>query len=369
MRCLAFASLIGIIVAQLTGAAAQAQTCYTLQAELDHLESQGEGGARDRMRYERAWQEQANVMARAQAQAEDANCFGGAGFLFFRTRPAPVCDILIPKLRRMQENLAKLDRLRLLGGRDNAARIRNIRRSIAARRCGDETAEGQDNAGQDNAGQDSEGQGEIGRENAAPTRASNYDGAGEAEGGGTYHTMCVRSCDGYYFPISFSTTPDKFADDAQSCSAMCPGAESKLFTYSNPGGGPQDMVSLDGEPYASLSTAFQYRTKLDQACTCRSADNMSPIPAEGQSGSALERSAVLARTPGAPRPVPRPAPGEDPETLADRDGAFTPHGAAPAGGPAASATSTTGPKPVRVVGPAYWGAPAPAGVVLTPVPN
>ena len=31
----------------------------------------------------------------------------------------------------------------------------------------------------------------------------------------TYRTICVRLCDGYYFPVSFSTLPNHFQRDAQ----------------------------------------------------------------------------------------------------------------------------------------------------------
>ena len=43
---------------------------------------------------------------------------------------------------------------------------------------------------------------------------------GAREAAGTYRTMCVRLCDGYYFPISFSTTSERFPEDAQNCTAM-----------------------------------------------------------------------------------------------------------------------------------------------------
>jgi hypothetical protein len=69
----------------------------------------------------------------------------------------------------------------------------------------------------------------------------------------------------------------------------------------------------------------------------------------------------------APLPQPRPAPGEDPETLANRRGGITPRSGSQKDG-AAVATTADG-RPVRVVGPAYWGAPEQQGVVLTPVPN
>ncbi len=64
-------------------------------------------------------------------------------------------------------------------------------------------------------------------------------------GNGTYRTLCVRTCDGFYFPISFSTTSDRFPADAQTCQSMCPGAEATLFYYPNPGGGPENMVVDD----------------------------------------------------------------------------------------------------------------------------
>ena len=42
---------------------------------------------------------------------------------------------------------------------------------------------------------------------------------------GTYRTLCVRTCDGYYFPISYSTVPSKFADDERLCQRLCPAAK------------------------------------------------------------------------------------------------------------------------------------------------
>lgn len=83
-----------------------------------------------------------------------------------------------------------------------------------------------------------------------------------------YRTMCVRLCDGYYFPISFATTPDRFSADARQCSARC-GAPARLFVYRNPGEEVEDMKDLSGSSYAKLRTAFLYRKAYDTACTCR----------------------------------------------------------------------------------------------------
>jgi len=87
--------------------------------------------------------------------------------------------------------------------------------------------------------------------------------------GGTYRTICVRTCDGYYFPISYATSPDRFNDDAQACQRMCPAAQVQLYTYHNPGEEVNQAVSLDGQPYTALPTAFAYRKALDKSCSCK----------------------------------------------------------------------------------------------------
>lgn len=86
---------------------------------------------------------------------------------------------------------------------------------------------------------------------------------------GTFRTVCVRTCDGFYFPISYSTSPDRFRDDEQTCQRMCPAAEVLLYTYHNPGEEMTQAVSLNGRLYTELPTAFQYRKAMTPACSCR----------------------------------------------------------------------------------------------------
>lgn len=85
---------------------------------------------------------------------------------------------------------------------------------------------------------------------------------------GSYRTMCVRLCDGFYWPVSFATSRGGLADDQQTCEASC-GAPVRLFYYSNPEGSPEQMVDLKGQAYASLKTAFRYRAVYDEACKCQ----------------------------------------------------------------------------------------------------
>lgn len=85
---------------------------------------------------------------------------------------------------------------------------------------------------------------------------------------GTYRTLCVRLCDGFYFPISYSTSRARFAGDAKQCEQRCP-ARSRLFVHRNPGEDVDNMVDLDGRPYRSLPTALLHRTRYVPDCTCR----------------------------------------------------------------------------------------------------
>ena len=86
--------------------------------------------------------------------------------------------------------------------------------------------------------------------------------------GATFRTVCVRLCDGYYFPINFAVTSDRLERDAKVCASRC-GSQGRLFVHDNPGGSPETMVDLAGRPYQQLKTAFLYRTEYVASCTCQ----------------------------------------------------------------------------------------------------
>jgi len=86
---------------------------------------------------------------------------------------------------------------------------------------------------------------------------------------GTYRTLCVRTCDGYYFPISYSTVPGKFAEDEALCRRLCPAAEVALYSHRNPGEDIARAVSSNGRAYSDLPTAFSYRKAYNASCSCR----------------------------------------------------------------------------------------------------
>lgn len=88
--------------------------------------------------------------------------------------------------------------------------------------------------------------------------------------GGMVRTFCVRLCDGYYFPISFSTPRHKAGQDASECASRCTG-ETRLFVASSPNGEINAAHDLTGRAYTALPNAFLYRKRYISSCTCRPA--------------------------------------------------------------------------------------------------
>jgi Protein of unknown function (DUF2865) len=80
--------------------------------------------------------------------------------------------------------------------------------------------------------------------------------------------VCVRTCDGYYFPLHVRGASLREDGDAV-CQSLCPATETKIFF--NPGE-IEDARSPDGETYGDLANAFRYRKTYDASCFCRRPD-------------------------------------------------------------------------------------------------
>ncbi|MCW5695296.1 MAG: DUF2865 domain-containing protein [Bauldia sp.] len=170
----------------------------------------------------------------------------------------------------------------------------------------------------------------------------------------TYTTVCVRYCDGSFFPISFSTTQSRFSQDAATCQARCPGQQVGLFTYRAGAGSIDNATSVDGLSYASLANAFVYRETYNPSCGC---GPLSTIVADDRGASVvtvdLSQGVQIAAGGGAsypPIPRERPDPSEDPETLANRQGGFIPGAMAP---PDLGPVALVNDEGMRLIGPAY----------------
>lgn len=82
----------------------------------------------------------------------------------------------------------------------------------------------------------------------------------------TSKQVCVRLCDGFFFPAPTGVS----ASDA-ACATACPSAPTRL--YSMRSDRITDAVSVrTGAPYAKLPVALQYTRVREQTCSCGSTD-------------------------------------------------------------------------------------------------
>jgi hypothetical protein len=171
--------------------------------------------------------------------------------------------------------------------------------------------------------------------------------------------VCVRTCDGYFFPISFSTSQDRFRDDEATCQRMCPAAEVQLFSHRNPGEDMNHAVSTAGQLYSQIPNAFKYKTSWDAACTCKRPGESwaNAVKDDPRMQTTLEQGDIVvteerAKVMNAPRdakgrPILPPAP--------KKGAAPTPASAASAPAPAAEPQPEQPgeKKPIRSVGPKF----------------
>ncbi len=234
---------------------------------------------------------------RAQSTAEQADCYDY--FLFTKSwRETSQCRQIRQQVEGAQRTIADLDRQRQSAGaaQEHNSRQDTLVAELARYRCGAqyETALQKRPDGA-TSGVWSDGEG-LATGGALPSFGDAFPGTP----GSTYRTICVRMCDGYYFPINFATTQESFPNDEQTCQRQC-GSPARLYYYPNPGGEVQQAMALDGTPYTALHNAFRYRKELVRSCSCRGpvdgADvtaGTQPLPRDGASAAALQSQAPLA---------------------------------------------------------------------------
>jgi Protein of unknown function (DUF2865) len=241
--------------------------CQRLEAQLTSLDRGNSDPARAEQirRAEDAVNRQQVEVDKLVAQSRRLGCERSGFFSIFSNPPAQ-CSGLMRQIDQQRNGLERLQMQveQLNGGTtERAAQRRSLLIALADNGCGQQyrsaALQGQQGGFFDRlfGGGDSGG----GIISAPPGQQL----------GGTYRTICVRTCDGYYFPISYATSPDRFRDDEQTCQRMCPSAEVSLYTYHNPGEEVAQAVSLNGRLYTELPAAFSYRKALTPACSCRRA--------------------------------------------------------------------------------------------------
>ena len=91
---------------------------------------------------------------------------------------------------------------------------------------------------------------------------------GRVEAHAGSYAVCVRTCDGSFFPVSYSGAGSRGDSLEEVCRALCPNADVALYSF--PFGGTIDEAeSAAGEPYADLPNAGKFEQSNDPGCSCR----------------------------------------------------------------------------------------------------
>ncbi|WP_257098690.1 DUF2865 domain-containing protein, partial [Pseudovibrio flavus] len=100
----------------------------------------------------------------------------------------------------------------------------------------------------------------------------------------SFQTMCVRTCDGYYFPMSNTSNATVFVEDEDVCRAMCPGQKMELYVFRSPEEQVGQMRSLSGAPYSALPNAYKFQQGEISGCACEGQTERAAVPAPHEGG-------------------------------------------------------------------------------------
>jgi len=222
--------------------AEQAEYCRQLEAQFDALGAGSRTNPQQIARYDNAIASQQGELRKAEDQISRAGC--GA-------TDAPVCSGLDATVQRMRQNLSDLQhtRQRLATSAGLEAERTRLTAALQAEGC----------SGTASAEASTEPEPQRTPAGAA-NGEENMSRMASAENGASYRTVCVRMCDGFFFPVSHSTPRSMFERDEKLCAARCPGTPVQLHFHRFPGEEPVDMISVPtGRPYREGENAFRYR--------------------------------------------------------------------------------------------------------------
>lgn len=209
----------------------QAPTCDRLRAELRALDSRGPGDAvvlarRQVVEYERTI-----------AYYRSVGCASGIPYGYGGPHPAQ-CEDLADMLRAMEDRIRHFDDQARRSAANFDARRRQLQ-ADASRACA------------------------APQPSPEPRRQPDER---RARASSNAEAFCVRTCDGYAFPLANLPVSPNGPDEM--CQALCPNAETAAFLRPRHGD-IGDAVSLGGMSYRDLPNAFAYRSRVDPACACK----------------------------------------------------------------------------------------------------
>ena len=220
------ATLAGAMLTVWLGSAALAQGAPSAQCQRYRYEL---ANLSDSANTARALQ---NEIGRLEAYYRTLNCEGGK-FLFFDSRP-PQCGAVEQRIRALNAGYGAEN------GEVTAARRRQLTAAIASA-CADNGVRTLDTAGI------------------------------EARGRGGPQVVCVRTCDGAFFPMT--NLPDGREGANDLCQALCPGTEAVAYSMPYGDDALKQAASIKGSrAYVSLANAFKFQKTFTPNCSCKKAD-------------------------------------------------------------------------------------------------
>lgn len=325
------------------GSQAANPVCARLEGQLASINN---GSSADNARASQIKQAE-DAVSRQQAELDRAVTDGhkqgceGTGFFSLFSSLSPQCGPVTQRIQQMRGNLDRMmsDLEALKSGSNNQDdQRRAVLGQLAQNNCGAQYTAAANAAG-----------GPRGFFDALFGGGNVVNPSGDGAPAGTFHTVCVRTCDGYYFPISYSTTPTRFPDDQRACQRECPAAEATLYAFRNPGENMEQAMSISGQPYTSLPTAFQYRKQFTPTCSCRRpGQSWADALKDADDSSTLESGDIVVTDKNANTL------SQAPQPKGTKTGTAKPEpNATPAPAPANTANSTSGKTQVRTVGPPF----------------
>ena len=299
------------------------QQIRCMQLQQDLTAAQGGGGGANSADLARIDQQIAaadRVFQGTQAAMDDAGCFQSF-FIFGRGLVRnPQCLKMNDRVEDARRQLSQLQEQRqaLTGGGGNRRRQAELQDALARAGCGGQPRQTARRGGLFDifgGGQEEEVQ-DIPQ---TPIYRS-------IDPNGRYRSVCVRLCDGFFYPISYATYAIQLAQEAQQCQSSC-AAPAELYVYRNPGQEIEQAISLNGSAYMDLPVALRFRKEYVQGCSCKQAEyNPTDIEAANKRAEAEAAS--------------QPAKGKGKGKVAAKPPAPPPAGqtVAPAAGPASQPT-------------------------------
>jgi len=265
-RSVRFAALIAPLLMVMTATADASTVCERLNARLSNLPKIVASNANLRD-YTGAIARQNLDLRRARADRRRLGCSSGS-VIIVGDPNEQACAALDSEISQMEIKLETLKTRReyLVSGGDSEISRRRIMAALYVNRCADEEEEILRAAAEEpethrNILKDLPPISESDPALRGSADVSDFTLPG-ADYGGSLRTLCVRTCDGAFFPISSSATPADFQRDAEACQRRCPGAETALYYHALATEETDQMVSAStGEPYIELPTAFAYKTR------------------------------------------------------------------------------------------------------------